>query len=141
MDNIYVRIVENLFNRLDGPLHFRFIFQPLMAGIFATIDGINDAKDRRTPYLWTVLSSAEHRMDLLKDGWKHAGKIFIAAVIMDTIYQIIVYHTVYPGGTLTVAFCLAIVPYCVLRGSVNWIIRIFGNEKKMKNKRNQVYKK
>jgi len=138
VDNIYVRIAEDFFYRLDGPLHFRFIFQPLMAGIFATIDGINDAKYCKTAYLWTVFFSAEHRIDLLKDGWKHAGKIFIAAVIMDTIYQIIVYHTVYPGGTLTVAFCLAIVPYCMIRGPVNWIIRIFGHKKKMKNKRNQV---
>jgi hypothetical protein len=33
------RFVENLFARLDGPLHFRIIVQPLMATIFAAIGG------------------------------------------------------------------------------------------------------
>ena len=31
------RVITQLFARLDGPLHFRFIMQPLMAAILATI--------------------------------------------------------------------------------------------------------
>ena len=38
------RFFGSFLPRLDGPLHFRFIFQPLMATIFAVIDGIKDAK-------------------------------------------------------------------------------------------------
>ena len=40
MEEILHRIYENLVGRLDGPLHFRFILQPLMATLFAVIDGI-----------------------------------------------------------------------------------------------------
>lgn len=37
MGNIWQRIVEDLFTRLDGPLHFWFIVQPLTAVIFSII--------------------------------------------------------------------------------------------------------
>jgi hypothetical protein len=119
------RFVENLFGRLDGPLHFRFIAQPLMATIFAVIDGLKDAKAGKPAYFWALLSTAEHRKQLVKDGWKRVGKIFIIAVILDVVYQLKVHSTIYPGETLIVAFALAIVPYLVLRGPINRIARIW----------------
>ena len=119
------RFVENLFGRLDGPLHFRFIAQPLMATIFAVIDGLKDAKAGKPAYFWALLSTAEHRKQLVKDGWKRVGKIFIIAVILDVVYQLKVHSTIYPGETLIVAFALAIVPYLVLRGPLNRIARIW----------------
>jgi hypothetical protein len=118
------RFVENLFARLDGPLHFRFIFQPLMAIIFAVIDGWKDAKAGKHAYFWALLSTTEHRKELVKDGWKRVGKIFIIAVILDVVYQLKVHSTVYPGETLTVSFLLAIVPYLLLRGPINRLLRL-----------------
>jgi hypothetical protein len=47
---VWERIVGDLFARLDGPLHFRFIVQPLMAIIFAVIDGVKDAKAGKSAY-------------------------------------------------------------------------------------------
>jgi hypothetical protein len=119
------RIVENLFARLDGPLHFRFVVQPLMAIIFAVIDGIKDAKTGKPAYFWAICSSSQHRKELVKEGWKSVGKIFILAVILDVVYQLKIHSTVYPGETLIVAFTLAIVPYLVLRGPINRLIRTF----------------
>jgi hypothetical protein len=119
------RIVENLFGRLDGPLHFRLILQPVMALIFAAIDGIRDAKTGKPAYFWTVLSNPESRADLLKDGWKHFGKIFILAIVLDIVYQLKVHGTVYPGEVLIVALVLAVLPYVLLRGPVNRIARLF----------------
>jgi hypothetical protein len=119
------RFVENLFGRLDGPLHFRFIAQPLMAIIFAVIDGLKDAKAGKPAYFWALLSTAERRKQLVGDGWKRVGKIFIIAIILDVVYQLKVHSTVYPGETLTVAFALAIVPYVVLRGPINRLVRLW----------------
>jgi len=119
------RIVENLIGRLDGPLHFRFIVQPLMATIFAVIDGVKDAKTGKPAYLWAMLSTPGNRNELIKDGWKHVGKIFILAVILDVFYQLKFQGTLYPGEILIVAFCLAIVPYLLLRGPVNRLIRLW----------------
>ena len=130
MENIWQRIVENLFGRLDGPLHFRFILQPLMAIIFAVIDGMKDAKMGKPAYFWTIIFDSRHRKEFLKDGWKHVGKIFILAVVLDIIYQLKVLHRIYPGEILIVAFILAILPYLLLRGPVNRIMRLFSTKKK-----------
>jgi hypothetical protein len=119
------RVVENLFGRLDGPLHFRFIFQPLMATMFAVIDGIKDAKNGKPAYFWSLITHPGHRKELLKDGWKHVGKIFILAIILDVIYQLKVHSTIYPGEILIVAFTLAIVPYLLLRGPINRIAQLW----------------
>jgi hypothetical protein len=129
MEEIWNRYIENLFARLDGPLHFRFIAQPLMATIFAVIDGIKDAKLGNPPYFWTVVSDPQHRKELLKLAWKRVGKIFIFAVVLDVIYQLKVNHWVYPGETLTVAILLAIVPYIVLRGPINRLAQLCSKKK------------
>lgn len=118
------RIVEDLFARLDGPLHFRFIVQPLMATIFAVIDGVKDAKTGKPPYFWALLSTPGYRKELVKQGWRSVGKIFILAMILDVIYQLKVHSTVYAGELLIVAFVLAIVPYLVVRGPINRIVRL-----------------
>jgi hypothetical protein len=122
MEELWQRFVENLIGRLDGPLHFRIIVQPLMAVIFATLDGIKDARAAKPAYFWALASSPEHRKELLKDGWKHFGKIFILAIILDLVYQIKVHHTVYPGEMLLTALVLAVLPYVLLRGPVNRIM-------------------
>lgn len=116
------RFFGSFLPRLDGPLHFRFIFQPLMATIFAVIDGIKDAKTGRPAYLWTMVKNPDQRRELMMLGWKRFGKIFILAVVLDVIYQIKVYHWWYPGQTLAVAILLAVVPYLIVRGPVNRIV-------------------
>ncbi len=129
MESAIQRMIENLFGRLDGPLHFRFILQPLMAILFSTLDGMKDTKNGKPAYFWAVIWDPEHRRELLKDGWKHVGKIFIIAAILDIVYQLKVHHWIYPGEMLITAFVLAIVPYVVLRGPVNRIVTMFKKEK------------
>jgi hypothetical protein len=122
------RVIHNLFARLDGPLHFRLIVQPLMASTFAVIDGLRDAKMGKPAYFWAMLSNPGHRMELVKSGWKRLGKIFILAVILDVVYQIKVNHWIYPGETLIVATVLAIVPYLILRGPINRLAQLRRNK-------------
>jgi hypothetical protein len=118
------RVIENMFARIDGPFHFRLILQPLMASIFAFIDGMKDAKQGRPPFFWTVISKPRHRMDLLKAGWKRVGKIFILAFVLDVIYQLKIDHWKYPGETLIVSIVLAFVPYLLLRGPINRLFQL-----------------
>jgi len=47
----------------------------------------------------------------------------VIAIVLDVIYQIIMFHRVYPLQSLFLAFLLAIVPYLVLRGPVSRIAR------------------
>ena len=123
MDEIWMRIVENMTGRVTGPMRFRLVLQPLMAAIFAIRAGLADAKTGKPPYFWGLVTDPAHRSDMLKDGWKQVGKVFVLAIVLDTVYQIIVGRFVYPGEVIIVAFLLAIVPYLLLRGLVTRIAR------------------
>lgn len=123
MEDTVARMVHDIFGRLDGPLHFRFFLQPTMAIIFAIRDGLRDAREGRPAYFWTLFTKPSLRAGLLRSGWKSVSKIFILAVVLDVIYQIIVYHWFYPVETLLVAILLALIPYLSIRGTVNRIKR------------------
>ena len=119
MDDTVSRVLEDLAGRLYGPLHFRFVLQPVMAIIFATKDGIKDAREGRVPYFWSLFTEPQHRMEQIRRGWKSVGKVFILALVLEVVYQVWQLHTFYPGEALLVALTLAIVPYVLLRGPVN----------------------
>ncbi len=123
MDQMWMRVGSQLLARVSGPMKFRLVLQPMMAGIFAIRSGLADAKAGKPPYFWALLSNAGERVDMMKDGWKSVGKVFVLALILDIVYQIIVLRFVYPGEVVIVAFILAIVPYLILRGSVTRIAR------------------
>jgi hypothetical protein len=116
-----LRMINDLVARTTGPMSFRLILQPVMASIFAILGGLKDAKAGKPPFLWTIFTDPAARRDLLRDGWKHIGNVFILAVVLDVVYQFIVQRFVYPFEVIVVAFVLAIVPYIILRGLVNRI--------------------
>ena len=74
-------------------------------------------------YFWSLLSDSENRRERVRAGWKSVGKIFIAAVILDIVYQLVVLHAIHPLETLLVATTLALVPYIIFRGPINRVIR------------------
>jgi len=59
----------------------------------------------------------------LRSGWKSVGRILILGIVMDVIYQIIVFRRFYPVEALVVAAVLALVPYLLIRGPVTRIAR------------------
>jgi hypothetical protein len=114
----FARIADDMLARVSGPMKFRLVLQPVMASIFAIRSGLADARAGNPPYLWTLLSDPAQRVAMMKDGWKSVGKVFILAMVLDIVYQIIEQRFVYPGEVLIVSFVLAIVPYVILRGLV-----------------------
>ena len=123
MDEVLTRIWENFGGRIGGPLSFRLLLQPVVAAVLAIRAGLQDARTGRPPYFWTILTSPDDRRALLREGWKAVAQIFVLAVIMDALYQLIVFRWVYPVELLLVAFLLACVPYLLIRGPVNRIAR------------------
>ncbi|MEH6355161.1 MAG: hypothetical protein V7760_03945 [Marinobacter sp.] len=123
MEDMVIRVVENMIDRVNGPLQFRLVLQPVMATIFAVMSGISDAKSGKPPYFWSLITNPEHRREMLKDGWKSVGKVFVLAMILDVAYQYIQLGFIYPGEVAVVAFILAIVPYLIIRGLVTRVIR------------------
>ena len=123
MEDILIRFVDNLIDRVTGPMKLRLLLQPTMAIIFAIRDGLKDAREGRVPYFWAIFTSPVHRKELLREGWKAVGKVFIIAVIIDAVYQFMVLRWFYPGEALLVAFILAFLPYLLIRGPVNRIMK------------------
>lgn len=123
MDDLLARIWADLVGRLHGPLTFRLVLQPLVAGFLAIRSGLRDGREGRPAYFWAILTDAGARRSLLREGWKDITRIFVLAVAIDVVYQVIVFHTVYPGEALIVAVILACIPYLLIRGPVTRLSR------------------
>jgi hypothetical protein len=130
MSNLFSEYATNFIARLDGPMHFRFFMQPLVAIVLAIRDGSRDAHEGRRPWAWKLVHVPEQRHALLADGWKGIGRIFLIAIALDVIYQLIEWRTLRPLGALVTAIVLAVVPYVLLRGPVNRLLRHFGSHSK-----------
>ncbi len=117
--------MENLGARVTGPMHLRIYMQPFMATVFAIIAGLKDSKAGKPAYFWALFTQPNHRRDMLKDGWKSVGKVFVMAMVLDIVYQLIVERWIYPLEVVIVAFILAFIPYLILRGPINRIASIF----------------
>jgi hypothetical protein len=121
MDHLFSREWQDFLGRADGFMTFRLIVQPAVATLLALRAGLMDAREGRTPFGWAVVSDPAHRQYLLRQGWQDVGRVFLLALVLDVIYQVIVLHWVYPGELLVVATLLAIVPYLLVRGLANRI--------------------
>src|SRR5215208_2832483 len=122
MRDMLLRALLNVTDRVGGVMTFRIILQPLMAALLAFRAGWKDAQTGRPPYFWTILTDPSQRADLLHEGWKSVARVFVLAIIMDVIYQLIVLKWVYPLELILVAILLAVVPYLLIRGPVNRIV-------------------
>lgn len=114
---------RELAERRGGPLAFRFYLQPLVAIFLASRDGLRDARAGRPAWLWSVFTDRVGRRELLRDAWRSVAKVFLVAVAIDVLYQLLVLRTLRPVEGLIVAIAIAIVPYAIVRGPVNRIAR------------------
>ena len=127
LHGVSVKVVEqfwhDLIERPDGPMRFRFVLQPVMAMIVAIRDGREDARSGRLPYLATVLGNPQKRIGRLREGLDATARIIALGLVMDVIYQAVVFKTFYPDQALVVALVLAFVPYLIIRGVIARIWR------------------
>jgi hypothetical protein len=94
-----------------------------MALIFAIRDGLIDARQGKPAYFYSLFTDPERRRQRLNEGFKAVARVFILAIVMDIIYQFIVFRWFYAIQALIVAFVLAFLPYILIRGPVNRIAR------------------
>jgi len=97
LEEILKRVWENLIGRSSGPMHLRLVLQPIVASILAVRAGLRDARQDRPAFLWAAITNPEYRPELIRQGWKDVGKVFIIAAVLDAIYQLIAHRGVYLG--------------------------------------------
>jgi hypothetical protein len=125
---------DNLFGRVDGPMSFRLIIQPIVATFLAIRAGWTDAREGRPIFFWTLARDPTQTRVMLRNLWRIAGKVFLVALVLDAIYQIIVLHWIYPVQALIVAMLLALVPCVVVRAVGNRIVAIAHRRQPTENK-------
>jgi hypothetical protein len=124
MEDLVTRFVADLIGRLTGPLSLRLFLQPAMAMFFACRDGLMDAREGRPPHFWRMVTGPpEARRRRVQETMQAVLKVFLMAVVVDCIYQWLVFKWVYPFEAMVTAVILAVVPYVPVRGVVNRIAR------------------
>jgi hypothetical protein len=121
MDDLWLRITENLSDRVSGPMRLRFLLQPIMATLLAIRSGLKDAKAGGPPHFWSLIFHSyepSRRREMIKEGWHSISKLCFAAIALDLIYQFIALPSFYLRHAIIVAFLLVIAPYLILRGAV-----------------------
>ncbi len=114
---------ENLIGRADGPMTFRLILQPAVAVLLAIRAALHDAREGQRPFLCAVFSNPGHRRELLRQARNDVGTVFILALVLDAIYQVIVHSGIFALELLLTATILALVPYVIVRGLVTRLAR------------------
>jgi hypothetical protein len=122
MEEMFTRSWSDLLARDSGPLHFRLVLQPVVAALLALRAGWRDAGRGHPVFFWNAVGDGTSRRLLLAETRRDVGKLFLVAVALDLIYQVIVLPWFYPIQTLIVAILLAIIPYVVIRGIVIRIV-------------------
>lgn len=119
----------HLIARASGPLNFRLFVMPTVVTILAILAGLKDARQGQPPFFWSMLVDRAERPRLFRSARKDIGRVLIVALVMDTIYQLLVLKFFYVGQALIVAVACAILPYVLVRGPVTRLARRFRRAK------------
>jgi hypothetical protein len=117
---------ENLVARFGGPMSFRLLVQPAVAIFFAVRAGIRDAREGNPTFLGCALSNLRSWSPRMRQSWRDVGTIFIIALILDAIYQLVVQSGIFALELLIMATLLALVPYMIVRDLASRVARWIG---------------
>ena len=125
VSDIWNTWIEQLFGRADGPLFFRLYVMPVVACLVGIRLGIRDAKKNEPTLLSKLFADSTERRLILRPGWKEIGRIIIVALVLDTIYQFMIFHAFYIFQAIIVTLVCAFLPYMIGRGLSQRLARLF----------------
>jgi len=115
------QFLEELPQRFTGPGRFRFILQPIVAIVLGIRGGLADAKAGNPPYLFRLLFGAGRRREVLRSGVAAIRNLLAVGIIMDIMFQLIIYHSVHPGAALMIGPILTCFPYVLSRALTTYL--------------------
>ena len=116
--------IEDIPRRLTGPGRFRFVIQPLIAVILGIIGGLSDARAGRPPYLYGILFHRHLRRDLVKTGFSIIVNLLLMGILLDAVFQRIIFGVTHPFAALVIGPILIVTPYAVARAFSNRLTRL-----------------
>ena len=112
---VHRRFWADIFERLHGPMTFRFYLQPVMAALAALPDGIRDARLGHKSFFWSTWWDKSASAGRLREGAISTARVVLLGLSMDMIYQFKVLDRFYPVEALMMAVLLAVIPYFIFR--------------------------
>jgi hypothetical protein len=119
--------LDDLPKRLTGPGRFRFVLQPLIAILLGVRSGVADARLGRPPYLLALATDRTRRGELARDGFATVMNLLLMGVLLDAIFQWVIFGVSHPGAALVVGPVLITIPYAVARALANRAARLSGS--------------
>jgi hypothetical protein len=120
------QFLEELPQRFTGPGRIRFILQPVLAILLGIRGGLADAKAGNPPYLFGLIFGVGRRRELLRSGAESIGTLLAMGIILDVVFQLVIYHSAHPGAALVVAPILICVPYALSRALTTRLAKRIG---------------
>src|SRR5262245_13338962 len=115
-------VLERLSARIAGPMHVRFLIQPLMAILLGIRDGVREAHAGAPPFVWD-LCTTEGRGRKIARALKQLTIPILIATVLDGIVQYMLFREVRVLGALVLGTLLMGLPYSIARGLANRIAR------------------
>jgi hypothetical protein len=115
--------LEDLPRRFTGPGRLRFILQPTVAILLGMRGGLGDARAGNPPYLFGLIFSSGRRRELLRSGAAAIRNLLAVGIVLDLVFQIVLYRSVHPGAALLVGPILICAPYALSRALTNRVAR------------------
>jgi hypothetical protein len=123
------QFLEELPQRFTGAGRLRFILQPVLAILLGVRGGLADARAGNPPYLFGLLFHHGRRRELMQSGVAAISMLLAMGIILDVVFQFILYHAVHPGAALVVGPILICVPYSLSRALTNRFARLLGTNR------------
>jgi len=120
------QFLEELPRRFSGPGRFRFLLQPALAIFLGARGGMADARAGNPPYVFGLLFAAGRRRELLRSGAAAISTLLAMGIILDAVFQLVLYRAVHPGAALVIGPILISVPYAVSRALTTRLARSLG---------------
>jgi hypothetical protein len=122
------QFLEELPRRFTGHGRLRFIMQPMLAILLGVRGGLADAKAGAPPYLFGLVFAAGRRRELLRSGAAAIGILLAMGIILDVVFQLVLYREVHPGAALVVGPILVCFPYALSRALTTRVGRLLGRK-------------
>jgi len=109
------QFLEELPQRFTGPGRLRFILQPVFAILLGLRGGLADARTGNPPFLFGLLFDAGRRRELLRSGFATVRNLLAFGIILDIVFQWVLYGAVHPGAAVLIGPILICAPYAIAR--------------------------
>lgn len=123
------QFLDELPRRFSGPGRCRLILQPVLAILLGSRGGMADFRAGNPPYVFGLLFAAGRRKELLRGEAKAISSLLAMGIILDMVFQLVLYQAAHPGAALVVGPVLISVPYALSRALTTRLARALAGKR------------